>query len=86
MPEQILEDVYDLTCGELGGMRFRSYLLDVDRPILVDTAYDRLASDLISEVEATGITPRPWVKALREYIFRDLPEEFGGTPGDRVVV
>lgn len=57
MPEEIVDGVYDLTCGRLGGMRFRAYLVAEPVPTLVDTTYERLADNLIAELESLGTAP-----------------------------
>lgn len=31
--------------------------------------------------QVTGVTPRPWIQALRDYIFQDLAEELAGLHG-----
>lgn len=57
MPTELIDDVYDITCAEEYGMRFRSYLADWDVPTLVDTTYDELSAGLFDGLDALGIRP-----------------------------
>lgn len=53
MPEEIRSGVYELSLGD----RYRVFLLDGDRPTLVDTGLPSTADELLDGIEAVGIEP-----------------------------
>lgn len=58
MPEEILPNVYDITCREEpSGKRYRVYLFDRDTPTLFDTAFNDTTDALFAGIEEIGVEP-----------------------------
>ncbi len=58
MPEEILPDVYDITCREEpSGKRYRVFLFDRDTPTLFDTAFNDTTDALFAGIEEIGVEP-----------------------------
>lgn len=68
---EVAPDVYDLTL-EAGPARYRAFLFDWERPILVDCGLQRTSERLLSHLETVGIDPEVLV------ITHADPDHIGG--------
>ena len=58
MPEEIVSNVYDITCRiEEEGNRYRVFLLTEDTPTLFDTGFADTADAVFTAVEEIGVEP-----------------------------
>lgn len=71
MAEEIVSDVYDITCTE-GVGRVRAYLFDMEVPTLIDTGLADTSDTLIDEIEAINVEPE------RLIVTHGDPDHVGG--------
>ncbi len=57
MPVELVSDVYDITCGEDDGKRYRAFLLTHGTPTLFDTGLPHTADALVAGIEEIGTDP-----------------------------
>lgn len=57
MPDEVVSGVYDITCGESDGKRYRSFLLDGDIPTLFDTGLESTIDTTVAGIEDIGVAP-----------------------------
>ena len=57
MPTEVLPDVFDITCLEGDGRRFRALLFTDDRPTLIDAGFAHTADALFEGIAAVGVEP-----------------------------
>ncbi len=57
MYTEIIDDVYDITCRELEGRRYRVYLFTQDVATLIDAGFADTADVIIDACDALDITP-----------------------------
>lgn len=59
MPEEIVENVHDITClNEPAGKRYRAFLFTDETPTLVDTGLERSTETLIQAIDDIGTKPQ----------------------------
>ena len=57
MPTELVEDVYDITCREANGKRYRVFLLTDGTPTLFDTGFEATVAAVFDGIEAIGVEP-----------------------------
>ena len=57
MPTELVDDVYDITCREVNGKRYRVFLLTGGTPTLFDTGFEATAETVIEGIESIGVEP-----------------------------
>jgi glyoxylase-like metal-dependent hydrolase (beta-lactamase superfamily II) len=57
MPTEIVSGMYDITCREEGGKRYRAFLYAEGRPTLLDAGLAETADALIDGIDEVGIEP-----------------------------
>lgn len=57
MPTELVSGVYDITCGESDGKRYRVFLLDGDVPTLFDTGLESTVETTVEKIDELGIEP-----------------------------
>ena len=57
MPTELVEDVYDITCRETDGKRYRVFLFTDGTPTLFDTGFEATVEAVFGGIEAIGVEP-----------------------------
>ena len=57
MPTELVDDVYDITCREVNGKRYRVFFLTDGTPTLFDTGFEATAETVFEGIEAIGVEP-----------------------------
>jgi glyoxylase-like metal-dependent hydrolase (beta-lactamase superfamily II) len=57
MIEEVLPEIYDITCREASGRRYRAFLSTAGTPTLIDTGFEETMDALFEGIEAVGTEP-----------------------------
>ncbi|QLG60284.1 MBL fold metallo-hydrolase [Halorarum salinum] len=57
MPEEIVPEIYDITCRETNGRRYRAFLSVDGVPTLIDTGFEETMDQLFAGIDEIGVDP-----------------------------
>jgi hydroxyacylglutathione hydrolase len=57
MAEEIVDGVYDITCDDTDGKRYRVFLFDTDVPTLVDAGLESTVESVFEGIDHIGVEP-----------------------------
>lgn len=57
MVEEIVDDVYDITCDEADSKRYRVFLFDTEHPTLIDAGLESTVDAVFDGIEEIGVEP-----------------------------
>ena len=57
MVEEIVDGVYDITCDETDGKRYRVFLFDTDVPTLIDAGLESTVESVFDGINEIGVNP-----------------------------
>ena len=57
MVEEIVDNVYDITCDEADSKRYRTFLFDTDSPTLIDTGLESTVESVFDGINEVGVDP-----------------------------
>jgi hydroxyacylglutathione hydrolase len=58
MAEEIVSGVYDITCDDTDGKRYRVFLFDTDVPTLVDAGLESTVESVFEGIDHIGVEPK----------------------------
>ena len=57
MVEEIVDGVYDITCDEADGKRYRVFFFDTDVPTLIDASLESTVESVFDGIDEIGVDP-----------------------------